>query len=225
VKKNSNEWRVKPFSRIAFATSTGTFGYGGQVATPLTRWLNLRSGVNVFNFDYGLGVDGANYQGELHLKNGQVSLDFFPCHCGFHLSPGVMIFRSAVSASVLVPGGNTFELGEQTFTSSVSDPVNGTANINFSRTIMPMFTFGFSNIIAHGKRHWTVPLDLGAAYTGPYSAQLKLGGSVCIDQAGCMGTNTPEIQQSVTEEQRELNEPMKHFQLYPIVITGVAYKF
>jgi hypothetical protein len=70
-----------------------------------------------------------------------------------------------------------------------------------------------------------VPLDLGAAYTGPYSAQLKLGGSVCIDQAGCMGTNTPEIQQSVTEEQRELNEPMKHFQLYPIVITGVAYKF
>jgi hypothetical protein len=63
AKKKSGEGRLLPFSRIAFATSSGTLGYGGQIATPLMRLLNLRAGVNLFNFDYGLGVDGANYQG------------------------------------------------------------------------------------------------------------------------------------------------------------------
>jgi hypothetical protein len=225
VKKESSDGRLRPFSRIALATSSGTVGYGGQIATPIVRWLNLRAGIDLFNFDYGLGVDGANYEGELHLKSGQASVDFFPCHCGFHLSPGVMIFRSAASASVTVPGGSTFELGNQAFTSSASDPVSGSANINFTRTMMPMFTFGFSNMIAKGKRHLTVPLELGAAYTGAYSAQLKLSGTACVDPADCMSTNTAEFQQSLTEEQREINEPMKHFQLYPIVILGIAYKF
>jgi hypothetical protein len=223
VKKKSG--RLLPFSRIAFATSSGTLGLGGEIATPLTRLLNLRAGVDLLNYDYGLAVDGANYAGQLHLKSGQATLDFFPCHCGFHVSPGVMVFRSAASATVFVPGGNTFSLGGQTFTSSASDPVNGSATMVFSRTMMPMFTFGFSNIIAHGKRHLTVPLELGAAYTGPYAAQLKLGGSACIAMAGCMSVTTPEIEQGVVEEQRELNEPMKHYQLYPIVNLGIAYKF
>jgi hypothetical protein len=225
LKKDSSGGRVRPFSRIALGTSSGTVGYGGQIATPIVRWLNLRAGVDLFNFDYGLVEDGANYAGELHLKSGQVMLDFFPCHCGFHLSPGVMIFRSAASATVNVPGGSTFDLGDQTFTSDPSDPVNGSATMSFTRTMMPMFTFGFSNMIAKGRRHITVPLELGAAYTGPYSAQLRLGGSVCVQQAGCMSTNTADFQTSLTEEQREINEPMKHYQLYPIVILGIAYKF
>jgi hypothetical protein len=225
ARRDSSVGRVRPFSRIALAASAGTVGYGGQIATPVLRWLNLRAGVDLFNFDHGLTEDGANYQGELHLKSGQATLDFFPCHCGFHLSPGVMIFRSAASATVTVPGGSTFNLGEQTFTSDASDPVNGSATMSFTRTMMPMFTFGFSNMIARGKRHLTVPLELGAAYTGPYSAQLRLGGSVCVAQAGCMSTSTADFQTSLTEEQREINEPMKHYQLYPIVILGIGYKF
>jgi hypothetical protein len=225
VKNDPTSGSVRPFSSVAFGTSSGTLGLGGQVATPVTRWLNLRGGIDFFNYGYSLGIDGANYEGQLHLKTGRVSLDFFPFHRGFHVSPGVLIFRSAASAAVSVAGGNAFELGGNTFTSSASDPVNGSASLAFSRTVMPMFTFGFSNMIAKGRRHLTVPLELGAAYTGPYSARLNLGGSACIDQVGCMSTSTPEIQQSVVEEQREINEPMKHYQLYPIVILGIGYKF
>jgi hypothetical protein len=225
VKNDPTSGSVRPFSSVAFGTSSGTLGLGGQVATPVTRWLNLRGGIDFFNYGYSLGIDGANYEGQLHLKTGRVSLDFFPFHRGFHVSPGVLIFRSAASAAVSVAGGNAFELGGNTFTSSASDPVNGSASLVFSRTVMPMFTFGFSNMIAKGRRHLTVPLELGAAYTGPYSARLNLGGSACIDQVGCMSTSTPEIQQSVVEEQREINEPMKHYQLYPIVILGIGYKF
>jgi hypothetical protein len=126
---------------------------------------------------------------------------------------------------MFVPGGQSFSLGDQNFTSDPSDPTTGSATINFTRKVMPMFTFGFHNMIPGKGHHITVPLELGAAYTGPYSAQLNLGGSACVDQAGCMSTSSSDIQQGVTQEQQQLNEPMKHYQLYPIVMTGVAFRF
>jgi hypothetical protein len=225
LKKRSSDGPVRPFSHVALSAIAGTQGYGGQIATPILRWLNLRGGATFFNFGYGLGVDGANYEGQLHLKNGHVSLDLFPCRCGFHLSPGMLLFHSNASASVYVPGGSTFSLGDQSFLSDPSDPVTGGANLRFTRTTMPMLTLGFSNMVARGRRHWTVPLELGAAYTGPYSATLNLRGSVCTPQGGCMSAGSSEIQQSIESEQTSINEPLKHFQLYPILLTGIAFKF
>jgi hypothetical protein len=225
VKKNPapHKKRVLPFSRIAIGTRSGTLGLGGQIATPLASWLNLRAGVQLFNFDYGLAVDGANYQAQAHLKFGQASLDIFPFH-GFHISPGVLYSISAFSATMNVPAGATFSLGSTTYTSSATDPVNGSANIVFTRTIMPALTLGFGNMIARAGKHWSFPFEVGAAYTGHYTAQLKLQGSACI-QYGCMSTSTPAIQQSVLAEQNGLNEPMKHFQLYPIITSGLSFRF
>lgn len=216
--------RVLPFSRIAIGTRTGTLGLGGQIATPLMRNLNLRGGVDFFNFGYGFAQDGANYNGQLHLKSGLVSLDYYPFRFGFHISPGVLIFKSRVAASLSVPGGNTFSLGDNDFTSSQSDPVSGSGSVVFSRSIMPALTLGFGNMIAREGRHWSVPFEIGAAYTGHYTSQLNLSGSACT-QGFCMSTSSPMIQQSVVEEQNSLNESMKHYQIYPIITTGVSYKF
>jgi hypothetical protein len=215
--------RLLPFSRLAIATKTGTLGVGGQIATPITSWLVLRAGVQVFTFNYATTIDGANYQAVIMPRFGQVSLDIFPFH-GFHISPGFLYSRSWFSAAMDVPGGSTFSLGGNTYTSSATDPVKGTGAIVFTRTIMPALTLGFSNMITRAGRHWSVPFEFGAAYTGPYSMQLKLNGSACI-QYGCMSTAAPLIEQAVTAEQNSLNEPMKHFQLYPIVTGGISYRF
>jgi hypothetical protein len=198
-------------------------GLGGQIATPLTNWLVLRGGAQLFNFNDGLAVDGANYQGLAKLKFGQLSLDIFPFR-GFHISPGFLYNHSWFSASMSVPAGTSFTLGGNTYTSSTTDPVTGNANIVFARSIMPALTLGFGNMITRGRKHWTVPFEVGAAYTGPYSMKLAVQGSACIVY-GCMSTSTPLIQQSVVQEQSSLNETMKHFQLYPIVSSGISYRF
>jgi hypothetical protein len=216
--------RILPFSRIAIAIDGGTLGLGGQIATPLMRRLNLRGSVDLFNFGYGLAEDGANYAGALHLKNGAVSVDYFPFRSGFHISPGLMIFKSRVAASLAVPGGNTFSMGDNSFTSDPSDPVTGTGAVQFTRTVMPSLTFGFSNMIAREGRHWSVPFEFGAAYTGHYSAQINLLGTAC-SQGSCVPTSDPTIQTSVTQQQNTLNESMKHYQIYPILRTGIAYRF
>jgi hypothetical protein len=216
---------VRPFSRIAIGTRLGTLGYGAQIATPLTSRLNLRGSANFFNFGYGIGVDGANYDSELHLKSGMVSVDYYPFHSSFHISPGFMIFKSTAGATMNVPGGNTFSLGDATYTSDPSDPVHGTGAMKFGRTFMPALTIGFGNMIPrHEHSHWSVPVDFGLAYTGQNSMNINLAGSAC-QQGFCMSTSDPNIQQNVAQEQNDINESMKRFKIYPILTSGVAYRF
>jgi hypothetical protein len=224
-KKNSSDnKRVLPFSKLAISTKVSTLGVGAQFAVPLARGLNLRGGANFFNFGAAATLDGVRYEGHVQLKNGQASLDWFPFNGPIYISPGLVVFKSAISASVYVEGGNSFSLGNNTFTSSVTDPVTGNASILFSHTIMPSLTLGIGNMIPRGSRHWSAPIEVGAIYTGHYTSQLNLKGTACIT-LGCMSTSSPLIQQSITDEVNGLNEPMKHYQLFPIFTSGISYRF
>jgi hypothetical protein len=222
--KSTNR-RVRPFSRIAIGTKSGTLGLGGQIATPLARWLTLRGGADFFSFGLTEGIDGATYGGQVALKSGLVCVDVFPFGHGLHISPGILIFKSAIGASMNVPGGNSFSMGDSSYTSDPNDPVTGSGNIVFSRSIMPSLTLGFGNMITRKERgHWSVPFEVGAAYTGHYAMQINLAGSAC-SQGVCQSTSNASIQQSVTQEQNGLTEASKHYQLYPIISSGVAYRF
>ena len=227
VRKSSEESdHVRPFSRIAIGTRMGTLGYGGQIATPITRWLNLRGGAEFFNFGYGLINDGTNYNAALHLKSGSISADYYPFrHASFHVSPGALIFKSTLTASMFVPGGNTFSENDTDYTSDPSDPVQGTGKALFERSIMPSLTFGFGNMITRREnRHWSVPFEIGAAYAGHTTVNFNLTGSAC-NIYGCMSVNDPSIQQNVALQQAKINEQAKRFQIYPIITSGVAYRF
>ena len=225
-KTEGGNGRILPFSRIAIGTKTGTLGLGGQIATPLTRWLNLRGGVDIFNFGYGLTDSGTNYNAALHMKSGSISADFYPFHrASFFVSPGVLIFKSTLAASMYVPAGNTFTENDVDYTSDPNNPVSGSGSVLFSRTAMPKLTLGFGNMIKRRERqHWSVPFEIGAAYTGHYAVQFNLAGSAC-QQGFCQSVNNPSIQQNITQEQNKITEEAKRYQIYPILTTGVSYRF
>lgn len=42
---------------------------------------------------------------------------------------------------------------------------------------------------------------------------------------GCMSTSSHQVQNSVHQEESDVNETMKHFQIYPIISSGFAYRF
>ena len=216
---------VRPFSRIAIGSKSGTLGLGGQIATPLTRWLTLRGGADFFSFGLNESIDSVNYGGSIALKSGIACVDIFPFGRGLHISPGVLIFKSNISASMNVPGGNSFSMGDSSYTSDANDPVMGGGNIVFSRSIMPSLTLGFGNMITRKDRsHWSVPFEVGAAYTGHYTLQINLTGSAC-SQGVCVPTSDPSVQQSVAQEESSLNEAAKHYQIFPILSSGIAYRF
>lgn len=214
-----------PFSALGLGLEFGTEGLGLQIATPLTRTLQLRGGADFLNFGYGFAVDQAQYSGDVHLRSGHASIDWYPTGGLFRISPGVLIFKSGFAASVSVSGRNNFELGNTAYTSSPADPVHGSASLSMQRTVIPALTVGWGNLIGERRHHWTVPFEVGAAYTGHYTLNLNLAGTACYGQVGCMNTTSAPVQQSVRHEEGQLNETMKHFQVYPIVMTGFTFRF
>lgn len=215
---------VRPFSQLGLTAEMGTLGLGVQLVTPLSRTLHVRGGADFLNFGYGLTLDGAQYEAEAHLRSGHVNVDWYPFGGTFRISPGVLVFGSAFGASVSVPGGNSFELGKTAYTSSSTDPVHGSAAIAMQHEIMPALTVGWGNLLGDGGKHWSIPFEVGAAYTGHYTFNLNLAGTAC-SQGVCMSTATPQVHESVVQEEGELNETMKRYQIYPIVGTGVSFRF
>jgi hypothetical protein len=216
---------IRPFRSVGVGFTANSLGASVEVATPVSRSFNLRSSVNVFAFDYPFTIDGVNYDARLHLKSSGTMLDWFPLHRGFHISPGVLYVKNALTSGASVGAGQTFVLGSQTYINSVDDPVGGSAMVVFPRKVAPMLLLGFGNIIPRSGRHLSFPVEFGAAYTGAPVISVTLNGTAC-SQHGCLAfAQNQEAQASVQQEVYKLNENLKRLPVYPIVSMGVAYHF
>jgi hypothetical protein len=116
-------------------------------------------------------------------------------------------------------------LGTQTFINSVDDPVKGTSSVVFPRKFAPLLLLGYGNILPRSGRHLSVPLEIGAAYTGAPVIAVSLNGTACTTQ-GCVNfVSNQEAQTYLKQEVHNLNEDLKRYPVFPIVSLGVAYRF
>jgi hypothetical protein len=216
---------IRPFRSVAAGFTANSLGASVELATPVSRSFNLRSGVNVFTFDYPFTIDGVNYDARLHLKSSGTMVDWFPLHRGFHISTGILYVKNIVTAGASVGAGQTFVLGSQSYINGVDDPVGGSAMVVFPREVAPMLLLGFGNMIPRSGRHLSFPMELGAAYTGAPVISVTLKGTACSQQ-GCQSfAQNQQAQASVQLEVYKLNEDLKRLPVYPIVSMGVAYRF
>jgi hypothetical protein len=216
---------TSPFHSLAIGLTANTLGAGVEVATPLSRTLNLRSSFNFLPFSYLFTVDGVAYNSKLRLQSSSSTIDWFPRGHSFHISPGILYANNSMSAVASVGPGQEFELGDQPFLDSVDDPLAGTATVVFPHKIAPMVMVGFGNIIPRTGRHFSIPFEIGAAYTGAPQINVHLNGTACTTD-GCVSfASNPDAQASLQQEISDINETLKRIPVYPIVSLGVAYHF
>jgi hypothetical protein len=216
---------TRPFHSIGIGFTASTAGAGFEIATPVSRSFNLRSSFNMFAFDYPFTIDGVYYNARLHLQSSGTTLDWFPLHSEFHVSPGILYVKNTLAAPASVGAGKPFELGSQPFINSVDDPVAGTSSVIVPRKFAPLLLFGFGNIIPRTGRHFSVPVEFGAAYTGAPQINVALDGTACTTQ-GCVAfASDAQAQASLKQEVHNLNEDLKRVPFYPILSMGVAYHF
>lgn len=215
----------RPFSSFAIGVKADTLGAGIEVATPLSRGFNLRTGADFFAYGYPFSVNGVHYNAELDFRSGQAHLDWFPWHNGFHISPGLLYFKNSVSAIATVPPGQPFQLNDQDFTNSVNDPVHGTASVIIPHKVAPMLTLGFGNLLPRSGRHISVPFEIGVAYVGQTHVNVALKGTACTTD-GCVDMATdPSTQNDLKQEVSDVNDTLSSYPIYPIVSVGFAYRF
>jgi len=214
-----------PFVSYALAFRLGTGGIGGEIATPLTRRLDLRGGGEAFSYSTTFTTNGLNATGSLKLGDGFATLDYHPFRNGFRLSPGIALYnRNNVSADLSVPGGSTFTLNDVDYTSESSDPITGTAGATFGNKVAPRFTLGWGNSFPRYGGHWTFPIELGFYYISTPTVAITLSGSACSSD-GCGSINTPENQANIQGEEAKLNNDLAPARFFPILSFGVGYRF
>jgi hypothetical protein len=93
-------------------------------------------------------------------------------------------------------------------------------------------TAGWGNM-ARGNGHWSVPVEVGAAFIGAPTVKVNLAGWACYDQAQteCTDISNPTnpiaiaIQSNLTAQVAKWTSDMNPLKTYPIVSVGLAYSF
>ncbi|MDE1175222.1 MAG: hypothetical protein PW789_01280 [Edaphobacter sp.] len=217
--------KVGPFSYWQVGLKATSLGAGVDVATPLSRHLGLRGQFNYIGLSYGFDVDGVHYSTRFDLHSGSVSLDYYPsARHTFRISPGILFFGNSAKAHLTVPPGGNFSLGDNNFINSVDDPVAGDAQAKFHHTVGPMVAFGY-NLIGHRDSRFTMPVELGVAYSGSAQININLNGTACNPEGCFTFADNPEAQASLQDEIAKINRRLSDIPVYPIISIGATYRF
>jgi hypothetical protein len=229
-----------PLTRIAMGAGISPLGIELQAATNLTGHLSARVTGNIFNYSTNFTTQGINATGKLNLSSVRASLDVYPFRSGFRISPGILLKNAnQVTATTDVAAGTSFTLNDQTYYSANANaatgatPVTGNGVLGLN-TNNPAFaiTAGWGNL-AHGKGHWSVPVEAGVAFIGDPTVKVNLTGWACYDQAQTECTNISDptnpiaiaIQSNLTAQIAKWTKDLQPLNTYPIVSVGVAYSF
>jgi len=221
---------IRPFSTVAVAVKFGVAGIGFDVATPLAQHFNLRVGGSLFSYSGNFNNDGIDIDGDLKFRSGTASLDWYPFHGGFRISPGLTFYNgNNLNATTFVPPGQSFSLGDANYYSSTTDPVNGTASFYFGKRVDPSITVGFGNMIPRSGHHVSFPFEIGFQYIGVPTLTLNLQGSACIYAnipASCAPVQSdPSTEANLRQEEADINSDIRPLRFYPIVSQGVSVRF
>ena len=219
--------RMAPFSAVGFQVKVGLAGVGFDMATPLGLRFNLRGGGSFFSYNATFTTDGIPVVGTLQFRSASASLDYFPFNNSFRISPGAILYNgNQVTATANIPGGTSFTLNDVDYTSNPANPVNGTAGLSFGKKVDPTLTFGFGNMIPRKGAHWSIPVEVGAAYLGKSpEVSLNLQGSACQNGQGCGPINSGTNLQNIYAQEVKINHDLSPLRFFPIISLGVSYSF
>lgn len=222
----SGQSSAQPFRTYAVQVKAGVAGIGVDLATPLAKRFNVRVGGSFFSLNNNFNIDGMTINSDLKLRSTAVSLDWFPFNGGFRVSPILTVYNgNSMNATVSVPAGNQFSLGDGDYTSSATDPIHGLASLSFGKKVAPGVTFGWGNMIPRSGKHLSFPFEVGFQYINDPLFSLNLAGTACNNQ-GCDNIATDsEAQANLQQERNDINSDIHPLRFYPIFSLGVAWKF
>ncbi|MBV8436444.1 MAG: hypothetical protein JOY95_02910 [Silvibacterium sp.] len=216
-----------------YTKSVGAFvsplGLGIGAATTVSRSLNLRAAGNFFGYSLSGINSGVKYQGSLGFQSVQTSVDWFPWHRSFHVSPGVLFYnQNHITVHGGVAAGQSFTVNGANYYSAAADPVTLYGSVAFRRT-SPMLTAGWGNWLPRGReKHFSFPFEVGFAYVGDPPLTLNFTGVVCDTpaQVNCRSIDSdPTVQQNIDAQRKKYQNDLAYVRFYPILSSGVAYKF
>lgn len=203
--------QAEELNGIGVGAKAGTLGIGGEVFGSINDSLNLRLGLQGFNYDYDDTYSGIEYDADLELFSGMLLADWFPFGNNFRISAGAMLNENELTVTG-TPTNGTFNINGVRYPAALVGSLTGVVDFN---TVAPYVGIGYGGAFSDTS-NWSFFCDVGVLFQG--------SPSVTYSATGPLAGN-PAFQANLEQERKELEDDIDEYEYYPVVSLGVAYKF
>lgn len=199
----------------------GTMGLGVGAALQLTGNINMRVGLNAY--DYGIDIDdegGLDYDGSLKLGSQYAMIDFYPSRKGkFHFSGGLYLNDNEIKGSATVLNDGTL-IGESQ--ALIGTQVGGKIGFDNEAGYVGI---GWGNTFSRGM--FNLGFDLGVVFQGSPKADLNVvlppgvADQCMIDPMlfGCISDD------DIALEEQQVEDELSDYDVFPLVQVTFGISF
>ena len=208
----------------------GTAGIGIDYTYGINRYFDVRAGYHFGSYSDSIEEDGIDYDGKIKISGASLMLDIKPFAGGFRISTGV--FTASPEFELKASGRDDYEVGAATYTGDLR--IDGSIDLGSTAPYLGLGWGGTSNGNGFG-----VSFDVGVMFTASPDVTLDVNGRACdstllaCDPNGATGfdVNDPndlraqQFQADKDAEIANLEADAKDFELWPVLMFGLHYRF
>lgn len=196
-------------ARWALGITGGTLGVGPQLAFRPNAHVGVRVNAGVLSVSRGEEVDDIDYDGDLDLDSFGAMLDWYPAGGSLRVSIGGRINDNEIG--IVGRPATSVTVGNTTYTPQQIGTLSGTVTTD---DFAPQLTIGYGGTLAKG---FTLGAEIGVLWQGrPQIDDLRSTGLLA---------STPLLQADIEREEREIEDEIDDYELWPILQIELVYRF
>ncbi|MFC4252376.1 MAG: hypothetical protein ACPHN2_06590 [Sinimarinibacterium flocculans] len=206
----------------------GTGGLGIDYTYGINRYVDVRAGYYFGSIDTTAEEDDIEYDAELEFSALSAMVDIKPFKGGFRISAGI---HAPPELALYADGMDEYEVGDRRYTGDLV--LDGKADLGSAAPYLGLGWGGTTN-----DRGLGVSFDIGVIFAKSPDVSLDVTGRACdstaapCDPDGASGFDVsgsdPRAQQFQADKEQEvrnLEEDAKDFDLWPVLMIGLHYRF
>ena len=194
------------------ALKFGTLGIGVDVSHMFNDSFGVRLNINGLKYNDSRDLADITYDTDLNLFTAGLLADYYPLENNFRLSAGLYYNDNHIDGTGKYANG-TIEIGDHTYNSNEIGSFNASAD--YDNNVAPYVGIGWGN--KSTSSGWGFTLDVGALYQG--STQIH----ACVTNESTLLKD--QIDSDIEKERKKIEDDIKDYQWYPVVMIGVNYSF
>ena len=197
---------------VSMGIKAGTLGVGLEAIWRPIPWLDLRAGLNMYEYDDGGSQAGINYNATLQLETYYVTGNFLFPLSPFRISVGA--FSNGNEIQMVSMNQTSFDIGNDTYTAAEVGSLRSTTSFD---NVAPYLGVGFDFSIA-GKVG--LNLDFGVLWQGEPGVTLTSDGTLASDPI--LG---PIFLAELEAERLQLEAEFADYKAFPVISLGFFVNF
>ncbi len=197
---------------LGVTARVGTLGLGVDVAKSFSPQFSGRLGFNFGSVNSSRTESGVSYDAKLNLSSVQLLGDYHPFGGGFRITGGLLSQSNKFAVTGKPDANGTYTIDNTTYNANQVGSLTG--EYQYGNSIAPYLGIGFGQPANEG---FGFNADLGVMFTGSPKVSLSASNPTF--------NNDSTTRAGLDRQERQTENDLKGFNVYPVLSVGVSYGF